>query len=216
MPVVSTAPSSEGSCFAAERIDPAHAALAVLLGLNGLRVSGVLGRHREPRLRARPPDPAHRRQGQQARRDPAGAPDGPDHRPGHRRADVGGDPAPPRRQPPRPAHRPPLGALDRQAGRHRRSPPAHASGRWPPGGRLSSCRVPQGTSPTSLAGPGDAYIDPFSSGARPRARLRRRGHNGGKGRTRSLGAKLAEVRPPSDLATVGSHQHGSAQVEVQR
>ena len=64
--------------FAAERVDHAHAALAVLLGPQrpaGQR--GVLGRHREPRLRAGPPHPAHRRQGQQAGRHPVGAEDGP-------------------------------------------------------------------------------------------------------------------------------------------
>ena len=50
--------------FAAERVDHAHAALAVLLGLNGLRVTrGVLGQYREPRFRAGPPDTPHRRQG---------------------------------------------------------------------------------------------------------------------------------------------------------
>ena len=58
--------------YTAERTSPMHAALAVLLGLNGLRVSEACGaEHRRPRLRTRPPHPADRRQGQQASRHPA-------------------------------------------------------------------------------------------------------------------------------------------------
>jgi integrase len=68
--------SSVGSCFAAERFDHAHAALAVLVGLNGLRVSEacetnvedmaferghrvrrIVGKANKPALI--PPSPAH-------------------------------------------------------------------------------------------------------------------------------------------------------------
>ncbi len=51
--------------YAAERTSPMHAALAVLLGLNGLRVSEACGcEHRRSRLRTWPSHPADRRQGQ--------------------------------------------------------------------------------------------------------------------------------------------------------
>jgi integrase/recombinase XerD len=80
--------------FAAERFDHAHAALAVLLGLNGLRVSEACGTDIENLgVRTWRPDASDPREGQQARRHPPRAADGPDHRLGHRRSDRGPDPA---------------------------------------------------------------------------------------------------------------------------
>ena len=76
---------------------PMHAALAVLLGLNGLRVSeacatniedlGFERGHRTLRILGKGNKPA----------DPARAAHGPDHRPGHRRTMRRPDPASPRR-----------------------------------------------------------------------------------------------------------------------
>jgi integrase/recombinase XerD len=87
--------------FKAERVDHAHAALAVLLSLNGLRVSeacsadienlGFERGHRTLRIVGK---------GNKAGRDPARTQDGEDNRPGHRRTRDRSDPAPPRRQPP--------------------------------------------------------------------------------------------------------------------
>jgi len=58
--------------FTAERVDRQHAALAVLLGLNGLRVSEACRhQHRRPRLRSRAPHAQDHRQGQQTSRHPA-------------------------------------------------------------------------------------------------------------------------------------------------
>ena len=72
--------------FTAERFDRDHAALAVLLGLNGLRVSEACStKHRRPRLSARPSDAAHRWQGQQARHYPARAVNRPHHQFDYRR-----------------------------------------------------------------------------------------------------------------------------------
>ena len=90
---------------------------------------GVRHQHRGPRVRARPSHPAHPRQGQQARHDPPGPAHGTHHRPRHRRTPRRTDPAETRRPAPRPAHRAPLGAVDRQASRPRRSAPSHAAGR---------------------------------------------------------------------------------------
>ena len=71
--------------FTAEHYDRDHAALAVLLGLNGLRVSGgVRDQRRGPRTRARSPDAGHSRRGQQAGDDPARASDCSHDRPGCR------------------------------------------------------------------------------------------------------------------------------------
>jgi hypothetical protein len=54
--------------FTAEQYDRTHAALAVLLGLNGAAGQrGLCHQHRGPRHRARPPHPGDRGQGQQAR-----------------------------------------------------------------------------------------------------------------------------------------------------
>ena len=55
----------------AERIDPDHAALAVLLGLNGLRVSEACATNIKTSASTRSPHPAHHRQGQQAGSHPA-------------------------------------------------------------------------------------------------------------------------------------------------
>jgi integrase len=116
--------------FTAERYDRAHAALAVLLGLNGLRVSEAcatniedLGFHR-----------GHRTlqivgKGQQARGDPPRAPDRPHHRSRHRGTARRVDPVPPGRAATRPSHRASVGPLDRATGRARRRASAHAAGR---------------------------------------------------------------------------------------
>ena len=85
--------------FTAERFDHAHAALAVLLGLE--RAAGqrsLRDQHRRHGLRARTPGPAHHRQGQQAGPHPSGAPHRPHHRPRRRRTARRPDPAAPRRQ----------------------------------------------------------------------------------------------------------------------
>ncbi len=70
--------------FTADQYDRDHAALAVLLGLNGLRVSEACAQRRGRRLRAWAPSAGHRRQGQQARQDPARPPYRKDHRPSRR------------------------------------------------------------------------------------------------------------------------------------
>ncbi len=80
--------------FTAERFDHAHAALAVLLGLNGLRVSEACEhQHRGHGHGARTSGAAHRRQGRQAGPHSLGAAHRPDHRSGHRRAPGRSDPA---------------------------------------------------------------------------------------------------------------------------
>ncbi len=70
--------------FTAEHYDRAHAALAVLLGLNGLRVSEACATNIEDLGLERGHRTSDRRQGQQAGRDPAGPTDGTDDRPGGR------------------------------------------------------------------------------------------------------------------------------------
>ncbi len=116
--------------FTAERYDPDHAALAALLGLNGLRVSEACATDAEDLGFDRGHHTLlHHREGQQAGCDPAGAQGGADHRPRPRRAIRRTNPAPPRRSAPRPAHGAPLGPLHRQAGRARDCPPPHAAGR---------------------------------------------------------------------------------------
>ena len=106
--------------FTAERYDPDHAALAALLGLNGLGVSEacatdaedlgfdrghrtlrIIGKGNKPAVPA--PDTAYT----------SGPPGGPDHRPRPRRAMRGADPAPSRRPATRPAHSAPSGPLHR-------------------------------------------------------------------------------------------------------
>jgi integrase len=89
--------------FIAERFDHAHAALAVLLGLNGLRVSEACatniedmafeGGHRVLRIVGCASWAAHRGQGQQARHDPACASHRPHHRPRNRGTARRSDPA---------------------------------------------------------------------------------------------------------------------------
>ena len=104
--------------FTAERFDHAHAALAVLLGLNGLRVSeacdtniedmGMERGHRVLRIVGKGSKPAAH---------PPGAADRPDHRSRHRRAPGRSDPAAPRRPPSGSAYRPPLGeSIGKRAG----------------------------------------------------------------------------------------------------
>ena len=87
---------------------------------------GMFDEHRGPRHRTRPSHAADRRQGQQACGDPARAAHRAHHRPRGRGTLRGPDPASPRRSAPRPAHRTPMGPLDRQARRARRGAPAHA------------------------------------------------------------------------------------------
>ncbi len=95
--------------FTAEQYDREHAALAVLLGLNGLRVSEACSTNVEDLgLERGHPDARHPRQGQQASHDPARPTDCSHDRPGHRRAVRGADPAAPRRPAPRPAYGPSL------------------------------------------------------------------------------------------------------------
>jgi len=84
--------------FTAERYDHDHAALAALLGLNGLRVSEACATDVEDLgFGPWPPNPAHHRQGQQAGGDPARSPGCPDDRSGGRGAFRGADIAPTRR-----------------------------------------------------------------------------------------------------------------------
>ncbi len=116
--------------FAAERFDPMHAALAVLLGLNGLRVSEACGANLEDLGgAARASHPGHRRQRQQASAHLVGAPNGAHHRPGGRGPLRGSDPGASRRPPSRSTHGPPMGPRDRSAGRDRGRSSAHASAR---------------------------------------------------------------------------------------
>jgi integrase len=81
--------------FTAEQSDRHHAALAVLLGLNGLRVSEACHQRRRPRPRARPSYAADRGQGQQARHRAARSTHRPDDRPGRRGTPRRPDPAAP-------------------------------------------------------------------------------------------------------------------------
>ena len=68
--------------FTAEHFDRDHAALAVLLGLNGAAcVRGVCDRRRRSRVRTWAPDASHHRQRQQASDDPTGATHRSHHRP---------------------------------------------------------------------------------------------------------------------------------------
>jgi len=100
--------------FTAERYDPDQAALAALLGLNGLRVSeacapdaedlGFDRGHRTLRIIGKGNKPAV---------GTSGPPGGPDHRPRPRRAMRGADTAPSRRPATRPADSAPLGPIHR-------------------------------------------------------------------------------------------------------
>jgi integrase/recombinase XerD len=114
--------------FTAEQYDHDHAALAVLLGLNGLRVSeacatnvedlGLERGHRTLRILGK---------GNRSATVPL-VPRTAHHRPCRRRTLRGADPAPPRRGTPRPPHRASVGTSHWQAGWPRRCPPAHAPG----------------------------------------------------------------------------------------
>jgi integrase/recombinase XerD len=97
--------------YTAERTSPVHAALAVLLGLKGLRVSEACGANVEDLGFAHLADRGER---QPARWDPARATHGPHVGFGDRRTGRGSDPSTPRRRPAGHAHRLPLGPGDRQ------------------------------------------------------------------------------------------------------
>ena len=116
--------------YTAERFDPDHAALAVLLGLNGLRVSEACGTNIEDFA----VDRGHRTlrimgKGQQAGGHPARAKGSPDSRPGHRGALGRSDPPSTGRSSSGSSHCPPLGPVHRQAGRTRGGLPPHAPSR---------------------------------------------------------------------------------------
>ena len=116
--------------YTAERTSPMHAALAVLLGLNGLRVSEARGADLEDLgSERRHRTVQDRRQGQQAIRRPTPATRGTDHRPGDRRTQSRADSDPPRRATARHPNGLPLGAISRQTGRTGSRPPAHAAHR---------------------------------------------------------------------------------------
>ena len=121
--------------FTAERCDPDHAALAALLGLNGLRVSkacatdaedlGFDRGHRTLRIIGKGNKPAVIPLVPRAAQT---------IRPRPRRAVRRSDPASPRWSATRSTHRTPLGPLHRQAGRPRDRPPPHAPRRVHHGG----------------------------------------------------------------------------------
>lgn len=134
----------------------------------------------DPELRAGPPDPADHGQGDKPALIPlvprtartVGLAVG-------ERSD-GADSTPPRRRPPRSAHRPPLGALDRQAGGPRPYSPSHAAGSVHHGGtRRRDYPSETCSSPCRLA---DAHVydrhrtsfDKHVAYARMRRRLHRR------------------------------------------
>ena len=162
--------------YTAERTSPGHAALAVLLGLNGLRVSEACGTNIEDLGFER----GHRTlhivgKGNQ----PATVPLVPrtartlDLAIGERT--VGPILRRCRRRPPRRPHRLPLGALDRHPGRARPRPPAHAA-RGVHHGR-PRCRRPAARRPTCRPPrrPEDDHrVRPSPPGLRPSRRLRRR------------------------------------------
>jgi hypothetical protein len=131
--------------FAAERVDHAHAALAVLLGLNGLRVSEACSADMRTSDSSGATGHCASSAGATSRQSSRGAQDSPDDRPGDRGTHDPADPAPPRWQSARPAHRAPMGSLDRQASRARPCPPSHAAGRvhhLRPRGRGPAARGP--------------------------------------------------------------------------
>jgi Phage integrase, N-terminal SAM-like domain len=162
--------------YSAERVSPTHAALAVLLGLNGLRDSEACGANvEEPRHRARTSHPAHRRQGQPARHRPARPAHRPHHRPRRRGTHNGTDPDPPRRVPTRPAHRPPLGPIHRSTGGTGSRSSAHAA-RGVHHGRLGRRRaVTRRAAGGPPRRPSDHHhLRPAPAESRPARRLRRR------------------------------------------
>ena len=100
--------------FTAERFDWMHAALAVLLGLNGLRGSEACGANIEDLAVQRGHRaPFDRGEGQQAGGDPSRAADGPHHRSRRWGASRRADPVPAGRAAARPWDSAPLGPLDR-------------------------------------------------------------------------------------------------------
>ncbi len=140
--------------FTAERYDRDHAALAVLLGLNGLRVSeacatdaedlGIDRGHRTLRIIGKGNKPAVI---------PL-VPGGPHYRSGPGRALRGPDPAPARRRTSRSAYRASLGAFNRQEGRARDRPSPHAPSRLHHGRsrrRRAAARRPVGRPPRRSA-----------------------------------------------------------------
>jgi integrase/recombinase XerD len=117
--------------FTAERFDRDHAALAVLLGLNGLRVSEACGTNIEDLAVQR----GHRTlrilgKGNKPATIPLVPRTARNHRLVRRGATRRTDPAPQRRPAPGPAHRSPMGPLDRQTRRTRSRPSAHAPRRF--------------------------------------------------------------------------------------
>ena len=162
--------------YTAERTSPGHAALAVLLGLNGLRVSEACGTNIEDLGFER----GHRTlriigKGNQ----PATVPLVPRTA---RTLDlaIGERTAGPilralRRRPPRRPHRLPLGAVDRHPGRARPRPPAHAARRVHhgrprrrrPAARRPTCRPPRRPE-------NHHRVRPAPPELRPSRRLRRR------------------------------------------
>jgi len=113
--------------FTAERHDRAHAALAVLLGLNGLRVSEACATNIEDLAFER----GHRTlriigKGKQACRHPVGPSHRTHDRSRGRRTPRRPDPASPRRTTPRPTDRAPVGTRNRTTRRPGNRAPAHA------------------------------------------------------------------------------------------
>jgi hypothetical protein len=160
--------------YTAERTSPTHAALAVLLGLNGLRVSEACGGDVEDlRVRTLTPNAADRRQRQQASHHPAGAPHYPHPRPGYRRADRRPDPAAPRWVSARSTHRPSLGPVDRQTGRTRTRPSTHAPRRVHHGRPRRRCTATRRPTRRLSRRPEDHHgLRPPTPELRPSRRLR--------------------------------------------
>jgi site-specific recombinase XerD len=117
--------------FTAEQCARSHAALAVLLGLNGLRVTEACETNIEDLGFERgTSNAAYHRQGQQAGHDPARSAHGAHGRSRDRRARSRSDPDSARWPTARSAHRSPLGAIDRQARRPGSNPSPHAARRF--------------------------------------------------------------------------------------
>ena len=159
----------------AERYDHDHAALAVLLGPNGLRVSEAcatdiedLGNergHRALRIVGKGNKPATI---------PL-VPRGADRRSGCRGALLRTDPSPLRRAAPRPTDRAPLGPVDREASRYRPGAPSHAPSGVHHG--LPRRRRPTTRRPacgTTRRSPHHHRLRPATTRLRPTRRLRRR------------------------------------------
>jgi hypothetical protein len=161
--------------FTAERFDRDHAALAVLLGLNGLRVSEACGTNIGPRAATRPLDAAHPWQGQQASHDPACASEREDHRSGGWRAPRRPDPAPQGRATFGSSHRASVDPFDRQAGGSRSGPSAHAPRRVHHGRARRRSTPTRRTDRRPPRRPAhDDHLRPTKRELRPARRLRRR------------------------------------------